>query len=182
MKDDHSALSADSQSGKLINFMKILISTDGSEFSKAAIDACRQIKFDPEKTSFKIVSAVEYPMMLAADPFIGSSADCYDRIETEGHRLAKEFLDESAARLKALFSDASLDVSAQVIDGAPARVIVEEAENWKADLIVVGSHGYGFWSRALLGSVSSAIVHHAPCSVLVVRTKADSGDDRLRLK
>ena len=46
---------------------------------------------------------------------------------------------------------------------------IEEAQNWGADLIIVGSHGYGFWSRALLGSVSNAVINHAPCSVLVVR-------------
>jgi len=53
--------------------------------------------------------------------------------------------------------------------GAPSRMIIESATNWGADLIVVGSHGRGFWGRVMLGSVSDAILHHAPCSVLVVR-------------
>ena len=154
--------------------MKILIATDGSEFSKAAIDSCANIVSDAEKTGVKIVSAVEFPAMIAADPFVGASADCYDRIETDGQRLAKEFVAESADRLRSLFPGVSLDISTEVIDGSPVRVIVEEAERWGADLIVVGSHGDGFWSRALLGSVSSAILHHAPCSVLVVRTKQNS--------
>ncbi len=52
--------------------------------------------------------------------------------------------------------------------GDPGQAIVEIAEDWHSDLIVVGSHDRGFWSRALLGSVSDAVVHHAPCSVLVV--------------
>ncbi len=151
--------------------MKILISTDGSKFSEAAIDACREIVVDAEKTSFKIISAVEFPQMIAADPFVGASADFYDQIETQGHALAKGFLEESAARLRGLFPDCTLDISTEILDGAPARVIVEEAEKWSADLIVTGSHGYGFWNRAMLGSVSGAILHHAPCSVLVVRTK-----------
>jgi nucleotide-binding universal stress UspA family protein len=61
------------------------------------------------------------------------------------------------------------NVSEEVISGSPQRAIVERAKEWGADLIVLGSHGYGFWSRALLGSVSTSVVNHAPCSVLVVR-------------
>jgi hypothetical protein len=61
--------------------MKILIATDGSKFSQAAIDACRNIVANPESTSFKIVSAFEFPTMLPSNPFIGASADYYDRLE-----------------------------------------------------------------------------------------------------
>jgi nucleotide-binding universal stress UspA family protein len=50
-------------------------------------------------------------------------------------------------------------------------VILEEAERWDADLIVLGSHGYGLWQRFLLGSVSQAVVSHARCSVEVVRLR-----------
>ena len=56
--------------------------------------------------------------------------------------------------------------------GAPRPVILDEAENWGADLIVMGSHGYGAWKRFLLGSVSQAVVSHAKCSVEVVRCAA----------
>jgi len=150
--------------------MSIFISTAGSEFSKAAIDACRKMVFDPEKTSFSIISAVEYPLM-PADPFVGVSANYYDRVEQAGYALARRILDESADRLRALFQGMSLELTTEAIDGSPVRVIVEEAEKWQADLIVVGSHGYGFWCRAMLGSFSSSILHHADCSVLVVRAK-----------
>jgi nucleotide-binding universal stress UspA family protein len=54
------------------------------------------------------------------------------------------------------------------MNGPAAKEIIDKAERWRADLIVVGSHGYGFWGR-LLGSVSNYVVHNAPCSVLVVR-------------
>jgi hypothetical protein len=50
-------------------------------------------------------------------------------------------------------------------------VILDEAERWGADLIVVGSHGYRAWERFLLGSVSQAVVSHAKCSVAVVRCR-----------
>src|SRR5690242_3430911 len=112
--------------------MRILISTDGSEFSKAAIDACRKIVFDPEKTIFRIISAVLYPLM-PADPSIGVSANYYDRIEQAGYALAKQILAESTDRLQALFPAAALDLTTEVMDGSPVRVIIEEAERWDAD-------------------------------------------------
>jgi nucleotide-binding universal stress UspA family protein len=55
--------------------------------------------------------------------------------------------------------------------GAPHRRIVEVADEWGADLIVVGSHGYRMWERVLLGSVSQSVATHAKCSVWIVREK-----------
>lgn len=154
--------------------MRILLVTDGSNFSETAIDACQKIVVHPETTSFKIISAVEFPTMLPSDPFIGASADYYDQIEQAGHNQAKEFVEESAAQLRSLFSGVALDLTTEVLDGSAQRVIVEKAESWNADLIVIGSHGRGFWSRTMIGSVSDSVMHHAPCSVLVVRTSPDS--------
>jgi nucleotide-binding universal stress UspA family protein len=56
--------------------------------------------------------------------------------------------------------------------GMPASKIVEVAKKWPADLVVVGSHGRGNVGGFLLGSVSQAVLHHAPCAVLVVRSEA----------
>ena len=65
----------------------------------------------------------------------------------------------------------SVAITGECLPGPAKTVILDEAENWKADLIVVGSHGYRAWERFLLGSVSQAIVSHARCSVEVVRTR-----------
>ena len=54
-----------------------------------------------------------------------------------------------------------------VVEGHPADVLVREARG--ADLLVVGSRGYGGFAGVLLGSVSQHCVHHAPCSVLVIQ-------------
>jgi nucleotide-binding universal stress UspA family protein len=58
--------------------------------------------------------------------------------------------------------------------GDPRSVILEEAKEWDADLIVVGSHGYTGIKRLLLGSVAQSVVSHAPCSVEVVRQKTEN--------
>jgi nucleotide-binding universal stress UspA family protein len=65
----------------------------------------------------------------------------------------------------------SLEISAQIIEGHTLSVILDEAANWEADLIVLGSHGYRRVKRFLLGSVSSAVASHADCSIEIVRRR-----------
>jgi nucleotide-binding universal stress UspA family protein len=64
-----------------------------------------------------------------------------------------------------------LHVDTIVREGDPRTEIVDEATEWRADLIVVGSHGHTGLTRLLLGSVAQAVVAHAPCSVEVVRRR-----------
>ena len=149
--------------------MKILVATDGSDFSRAAIAALTNIVANPENTAFKIVSTVEYPTMLASDPFIGASAEYYDAVEKAGQEQARAAAEQTETQIRLLFPEVSLNIISEAVSGSPQRVLVEKATEWGADLIVVGSHGYGFWTRTLLGSVSNSVVHHASCSVLVVR-------------
>lgn len=53
--------------------------------------------------------------------------------------------------------------------GSPGREICHQAQQWRADLIIVGRRGRSGVIEALLGSVSNDVIHHAPCSVLVVQ-------------
>jgi nucleotide-binding universal stress UspA family protein len=147
--------------------MKILLAIDGSDHSKAAIAFCRNIITNPENTSIKILSAVERPAPIGPEPF-AVSAEYYTQVEQAGRQQAKVFVEDAETQVQALFPDSMPNVSEEVISGSPQRAIVERAKEWGADLIVLGSHGYGFWSRALLGSVSTSVVNHAPCSVMVV--------------
>jgi len=62
------------------------------------------------------------------------------------------------------------DVVVQALEGEPADELLEAAETFGADLIVVGSVGLTGSARFLLGSVASTVLHHAPCDVLVVHT------------
>ena len=57
-------------------------------------------------------------------------------------------------------------------DGQPAREILVAAHEWKADLIVIGSHGHGHFEQFVLGSVTNAVIRGALCPVMVVRPEA----------
>ena len=148
--------------------MKILIATDGSKFSEAAVEkVCRIIK-NAAAAEIRIVSIYETPIMAVGAPY-AIPAGYNPVLETELKQTAAEAVSQTEQKIRACFEGAELNMTTQVLCGAPKQAIVEEAEEWGADLIVVGSHGYGFWERMFLGSVSSAVVQHAPCSVLVVR-------------
>ena len=67
------------------------------------------------------------------------------------------------------------------LSGNPGRMICELADNWSADLILVGSRGLQGLKEMFLGSVSNYVTHHAPCSVLIVRTNTDSESEEASL-
>ncbi len=148
--------------------MKILIATDGSAFSEAAVEKICQMVKNAEDVNVKIVSAYEQPVMAVAAPY-ALPAGYNPVLEKEMKELATQAVSQAERKICGRFPDLKNNLSTCVLSGSPEQAIVEEAENWGADLIVVGSHGYGFWERMFIGSVSNAIVHHAPCSVLVVR-------------
>jgi len=146
--------------------MKILLATDGSPCSDAAVNEVARKPW-PADTQVRVVSVVEPPAPLVAEPYMGI-VGYFEEAEKAFKQQARATVERAAAKL----SDgpgASLQVSTEVLTGSPKRTIVEEAEAWGADLIVVGSHGYKSWERMLLGSVSQAVAAHARCSVLIVR-------------
>jgi nucleotide-binding universal stress UspA family protein len=151
--------------------MKILIATDGSGFSRTAVEKCSELLNLSENPQIKIVSVYEQMAPMATEPF-AISAQYYQEMMDLARKQCETYAADSAEQLKTRLNGANISVDTEVFLGAPARIIVDEAKDWGADLIVVGSHGRGFWGRLTIGSVSDAIIHHAPCSVLIAR-----GDD-----
>ncbi|MDT7543127.1 MAG: hypothetical protein QOE33_3031 [Acidobacteriota bacterium] len=149
--------------------MKILLATDGSPCSEVAVGEVARRPW-ADDSQVRVVSVVEPPAPLVAEPYM-LSADFYEEAERLGRAQAREALERAANTLREGAGSAQLLVSTEIIIGSPKRVIVEEAEKWGADLIVVGSHGYKSWERMLLGSVSQAVSAHASCSVEIVRCR-----------
>ena len=136
--------------------MKILIGVDDSEFSRAAVEAVAN-RPCLEGTAVKLVSAVETFKMLA--------------YEGEGRNNEYENARRAIDRAFAILQNSPnrFEVAGDIIEGHPKQVLLDEAEKWGADLIVVGSHGRRGLDRFLLGSVSQAVALHAKCSVEIVR-------------
>jgi len=149
--------------------MKIILGTDGSEFSDAAADKCSEMFGSIDGAQIRVVCAFEEVQVIAAEPF-ALSPEYYQAMADAARKQAEHFAQTTVERMKDRCEKAS--VSHEVLTGKPANCIVEFAKEWNADLIVVGSHGRGFWGR-MLGSVSNGVVNHAPCSVIVVRKSAE---------
>ena len=147
--------------------MKIILAIEESEFSQEALRRCGELLGNSSKNEVRIVSAMER-MFMPTEPF-AVSAEYVERIDNETQRKTQAVLDNAATKMRLLYPEIASNISTAVLIGSVVQVIVEEAESWKADLIVLGSHGYGFWERAVLGSVSNAVLQHSPCSVLIVR-------------
>ena len=146
--------------------MKILVATDGTEFGEAAVKKACEIAGSREDTEIEVISVYETPAMTVAGPYMGAPIFYPELVEG-----AKAVARGSASRAQSTVNTQcpAVAVNSVVCMGGPAQMILEAAKDWGADLIVVGSHGYGFFGRAFHGSVSDEVVHHAPCSVLVVR-------------
>lgn len=150
--------------------MKILVATDGSEYSLSAIDVCCDLVIAGTVEAVKVISVYEAQIPIAAEPFVLSS-DFYQKLNDIARDRTQEAVQEAVEMIRSKSRGASLQITTGVELGQPAPVIAETAREWDADLIIVGSHGRGFWGRLALGSVSDAVVHRAPCSVMVVRAK-----------
>ncbi len=133
---------------------RILLATDGSELSAAAIRA-EASRAWPNGSTARVISIPE--------PFLALN----HRLNTSALKDARKYADAGA---DALFN-ADLKATAQVPfpDSSNGREIVKEAERWHADLIVMGSHGRRGFDRWHMGSVSEYVALHAPCSVEVIR-------------
>lgn len=146
--------------------MKILLPVDASPYSAEAVRAVATRPW-PAGSTVRVLSSVEIP----GPPPVGEmmyDAGASLALRQQGIKKANQLTKRVVHTLTA----AGLEAEAVVRDGDPRSVIVDEAEAWKADLIVVGSHGYTGIKKLLLGSVAQSVVSHASCSVEVVRSKA----------
>jgi len=148
--------------------MKILLATDGSDYSKAAVNSVAERPW-PEGSEVKIISAMEIPYAPATETWV-LPASYYSELERVAREQAEAAIKYAVDRIESGMAP-GLEIITKIIGGSAGEVILDEAEKWGADLIVLGSHGYSGWQRFLLGSVSHAVATHAHCSVEIVRQK-----------
>ena len=148
--------------------MKILLAVDGSPCSDAAIKEVADRVWPPH-SEIRVITAYESPLVPTPETWVLPS-DYFDKLDCAAREQAESTKDAALRKLDQSLGTV-VGVSSDVFSGPPSSVILDEAERWKADLIMVGSHGYGPWQRFLMGSVSQAVVSHAKCSVEVVRLR-----------
>jgi nucleotide-binding universal stress UspA family protein len=140
---------------------RILLATDGSEEAHLAMEAAVGLANNTD-SDLHVVLVEELPYAYDAPETISPTSGFF----IEAHERARKQLD---AQLEEVRSAGGRVAEAHLKVGTAAREIVALAEEIEAGLIVVGSRGLGGVRRALMGSVSMGVVHHAHCSVLVVR-------------
>lgn len=140
-----------------MSFRRILIAVDDSPIAARAADVGLDLALSLE---------ADVALIQTVDPALGRGAEA-GVTAAELIALAEK---EAKRTLASLCGRAPLRTPPHefVVVGKPAAEIVRAAGEWRADLIVVGSHGRGGLGRTLLGSVGEAVVRHAACPVLVV--------------
>lgn len=147
--------------------MKILLATDGSQHSEAAVRSVARRPW-PEQTEIKLVSVVD-PGKLIIGPLYGL-AERIGRTE----EVKKERAQEAISAASRILDSAGLKSTGDVLEGDPETRIIDEARAWGADLVVVGARGRTGIDHMTPGSVSEAVARRAHCSVEVVSHRAQS--------
>jgi nucleotide-binding universal stress UspA family protein len=142
--------------------MRILLAYDGSTFAEEAVT----LLIESEKRDEAEVRVLDVvgPALAAAPP---QMAPGYAPELEETKKRAKQFVDGAVTRLRL----AGYRAEGAVMQGEVRKTILEMANEWKVDLILLGSHGYGHVKRFLLGSVAEYVARHAECSVEIARAK-----------
>lgn len=155
--------------------MRILIAYDGSECAEAALDDLRRAGL-PHTADALVFGVVELWLPPPhPESYVLMPDTDQQPVVAEANRLSLQAVE----RLKKNFPEWT--VTAKVERGSPASEILNFAEDWHPDLIVVGSHGRSAVGRLVLGSVSQKIVTEARCSVRVARGKVDVEPAAVRL-
>jgi nucleotide-binding universal stress UspA family protein len=145
-------------------FARILVGTDGSETARRAVQ---------EATELAKKTGAELHIVSAYEP-VPSSRLREERLEAPAdieHTVGpREDVDATLAAAAKDAEEAGVKVRTFARQGEAAEAILDVAEEEKADLIVVGNKGMTGAKRFLLGSVPNQVSHHAPSSVLIIRT------------
>jgi len=150
--------------------MKILIAIDGSECSLLALNAVKERHW-PIETEFRIITVVD-PATYVQTSFGGTCVEPMLQVQIEFEKWCRQLINEKKDELKAIFPNSP--ITADVLLGPIAGSIIDDAKQWSADLIVVGSHGRTGVQRFFLGSVAERVASHAPCSIEIVKHKLDA--------
>ena len=145
-------------------FKSIVVGTDGSETATQAVHQAVELAKQID-AKIELVSAYE---PVSDSRLREESTQVPDDLQWMVN--PREDVDATLRDAAEQIKEAGVDVQTHAREGDPADAILDVAEEREADLIVVGNKGMSGAKRFLLGSVPNKVSHHAPCSVLIIRT------------
>ncbi len=145
-------------------FKSIVVGTDGSETASEAVRQAVELAKEIG-AHIRLVSAYEPVSQARLREEKSETPD-----DLQWMINPREDVDATLAEAAERVKEAGLEVETYARQGDPADAILDVAEETSADLIVVGNKGMTGAKRFLLGSVPNKVSHHAPCSVLIIRT------------
>jgi len=156
--------------------MKILIAYDGSECADAALTDLQRAGL-PQQAEVHLLSV--YAEWMPEATSFGMVDTGAARQVQEWEKGALAMVRRARTMLKAPFPE--WEIYTETATGSPAGLILHRAEELKADLIVVGSHGRSAFGRLVLGSVSQKVLHGAHCIVRIARGRVEEPEVPIRL-
>ena len=156
--------------------MKIMIGYDGSPHAETALADLNRAGL-PRTVEAMVLSVSEEWM--AAPASLGGVTTSFPKLESDAEREALKLARSAKATLDTLFPD--WNVQAEAATGSPGNMLLWRADEWKPDLIVVGSQGRTALGGFFFGSVSQKVLHQATCSVRITRVNEKSPDAPVQL-
>lgn len=147
-------------------YRRILVPVDGSDTSKLGLQEAFKLA-EPDRTRLRVLNVVDENMIPASSPVpLGGNAELVAALKATGERALK---DAAAAGVrKHVHAECTQRLSG---DRRVSDVILAEAKSWRADVIVMGTHGRRGLNRLLLGSDAERVLREAPVPVLLVRAE-----------
>jgi nucleotide-binding universal stress UspA family protein len=147
---------------------KVLITLDYNPDSEIVVNKGYELAqlMQAEICLFHVLAEMRYYGM-QYEPFMGYEGYAFPvdfQIQEEFVKVAKDYLDKTAAHL------GGTNISTHLVEGDTANMILEYAEEWGADLIVMGTHSHGTLEKLFLGTVASSVLEHTKTPVYMVPT------------
>jgi nucleotide-binding universal stress UspA family protein len=139
---------------------KILVPVDGSENSFRALEQAIFLATKIQEAQITVLYVIEDPPSL----YIYSP-----KIIEKLHADYKSEYTKILERCKVMANKSGINIHTVLVEGDPASKIIGYGDMEKFDIIIMGSRGMGKFKEVIIGSVSNKVLHHAKCSVMLVR-------------
>lgn len=151
--------------------MKILVAIEDKLFGEAIAEFVGNHEW-PDNSELRIVHVIE-PIFVK--PLSGYPSDLIQNLNEERLRAGKSLVLSIGTIIRSKLP--SIAMKEEVVEGHPKDVLINNAREWQADLIVLGSHGRSGIGQFFLGSTSMSVLSAAPCSVMVVKLPKDASHE-----